>query len=236
MTKLLLTIALAVASTAPAPPTYRCGRTTGAVTIDGKIDEAEWSAAPWTEDFRPIRGGGDPAPLRTRCRIMRDDTHIYIAAEMADPDIRATLRQRDDSLHQETAFEVFIDPDGDAHDYVELQINPLGTVLDLLMSKPYSEGGKSDPAFTMQSLRSAVQVSGTINDSGDRDQGWTTEIAIAIDEIDKLARRKGTSRWNFARVWRRAGEKKGSFAAWSPTGPTLHAPSRWGSIEFTGGK
>src|SRR5687768_7381825 len=102
MTQALLGIVLAVATTtpAPAPPVYRCARAPEAVTIDGKIDEAEWSAAAWTEDFASLRGRDAPAPmLRTRAKIMWDDDYVYLAAEMSDPDVRAAMRERDASLY-----------------------------------------------------------------------------------------------------------------------------------------
>jgi len=42
-------------------------------------------------------------------------------------------------------FEIFIDPDGDTHSYYELEVNAFGTPWDLLLLKPYRDGG---PAVT----------------------------------------------------------------------------------------
>ena len=36
---------------------------------------------------------------------------------------------------------MFIDPDGDNHLYYEFEINALNTVWDLLLPKPYRDGG-----------------------------------------------------------------------------------------------
>ena len=39
---------------------------------------------------------------------------------------------------------MFIDPDGNGRNYIELQVNSLGTTLDLLMSREYAKGGSPD--------------------------------------------------------------------------------------------
>jgi len=47
-----------------------------------------------------------------------------------------TLTARDSIIYLDNDFEVFIDPDGDTHNYYELEINALNTVWDLLLVKP----------------------------------------------------------------------------------------------------
>ena len=51
------------------------------------------------------------------------------------------MTERDSVIFRDNDFEVFIDPDGDTHAYYELEINALGTVWDLLLLKPYRDGG-----------------------------------------------------------------------------------------------
>src|SRR5262249_12242717 len=49
------------------PRGYVCYRAAGPVTIDGKLDDAAWQAAPWTEDFVDIEGDRRlPPRFRTR--------------------------------------------------------------------------------------------------------------------------------------------------------------------------
>ena len=49
--------------------------------IDGKQDEKDWAAAPWTNDFVDIEGLAKPKPaLRTRVKMLWDDVNLYIAA------------------------------------------------------------------------------------------------------------------------------------------------------------
>ena len=46
-------------------------------------------------------------------------------------------------IFHDNDFEVFIDPNGDNHEYYEFEINALGTVWDLFLPKPYKDDGKA---------------------------------------------------------------------------------------------
>lgn len=161
------------------PCRYICYRATEAPLIDGALDDPSWQAAPWTEGFVDIEGGLKPPPhLATRAKMLWDDACFYVAAEMEEPDLWATFRERDAVIYHENDFEVFIDPDGDTHLYYELEINALGTVWDLLLVRPYRDGGPAVDAWDIAGLLSAVHLEGTLNDPRDRDRGWTVEIAF----------------------------------------------------------
>ena len=60
---------------------------------------------------------------------------------MEEPDVWGTLTARDSVIFHDNDFEVFIDPDGDTHAYYELEVNALGTPWDLMLIKPYRDGG-----------------------------------------------------------------------------------------------
>lgn len=248
---LALPLLLLGATSQPArdlPPTYVCARANATINIDGALDDAAWAAAPWTADFIDIVGSRDKPPpaLRTRAKLLWDDAHLYIAAEIAEPRVAATIRQRDQQLYREQVFELFIDPGGDGRDYLELQINPLNTVCDLRMDKPYRDKGKANTAFNLRGLRSAVRVQGTVNDPSDMDVGWSVELAIpwaAIEALadDTVAPPREGDRWrvNLARM--RSSEKKDAAGkvrrdlwVWSAQGAVnMHLPERWGWVEFS---
>jgi hypothetical protein len=230
------------------PPTYACGRGHDAIEIDGAIEDAAWKSAPWTEDFIDIVGSSaaKEAPLRTRAKLLWDDECLYIAAELTEPRVAATIRQRDEQLYREQAFEVFLDPGGDGKDYLELQINPLNTVCDLAMDKPYRDKGKANVAFDVAGLRSAVRVRGTVNDAADVDENWTVELAIPWAAIKALPGDVGspprageTFRVNLARM-RAAGSAadvepklQKRIWVWAAQGAVnMHLPERWGFVEF----
>jgi len=73
--------------------------------------------------------------------MLWDDTYFYVAAQLEEPDVWATLTQRDTVIFYDNDFEVFIDPDGDTHNYYELEVNAFGTLWDLMLLTPYRDGG-----------------------------------------------------------------------------------------------
>ncbi len=229
------------------PLEYKCLSTNLKITIDGDITDQEWSAASWTSYFVDIQGDKMPEPsLKTRIKLLYDREYLYIAAELEEPYITANRTLRDDTLYFDNDFEVFIDTDADSRNYLEFEINAFGTEWDLLMPKPYSEGGRNDNSFDFKKLQTAIKIYGTLNDSTDIDQKWTLELAFPIDEIlsvsDKEEHYKsGTLQpWmiNFSRVeWldkdapRKFGYEENW--VWSPIGEiNMHIPSRWGKIIF----
>ena len=60
---------------------------------------------------------------------------------MEDPHVWATITARDAVIFKDNDFEIFLDPDGDTHNYYELEVNAFGTEWDLLF-KPYHDDNK----------------------------------------------------------------------------------------------
>ena len=124
------------------PRQYLCHRATSPLDLTGSLDKPFWQDAPWTDDFVDIEGDARPGPrFRTRVKMLWDDDFFYIGAEMEEPHVWATLTDHDCVIFQDNDFEVFIDPDGDNHEYYELEVNALNTTWDLRLVKPYRDGG-----------------------------------------------------------------------------------------------
>jgi hypothetical protein len=117
-----------------APRRYVSYRAASPINIDGKLDEPAWVSAAWTDAFVDIEGDSHGRPrFLTRAKMLWDDEYFYVAAEMEEPDLWGTLRERDSVIFHDNDFEIFIDPDGDTHAYYELEVNALGTPWDLLL-------------------------------------------------------------------------------------------------------
>jgi hypothetical protein len=129
----------------PHPKGYLCPRAAIAPNINGDLSKEFWRNAPWSDDFVDIEGDVKPRPTwRTRMKMLWDDNNLYIAAELTEPNVWATITQHDAVIFQDNDFEVFIDPDGDNHEYYELELNALNTTWDLRLVKPYrDEAGRS---------------------------------------------------------------------------------------------
>ncbi|MSR19194.1 MAG: hypothetical protein EXS00_08580 [Phycisphaerales bacterium] len=161
------------------PRAYLCQRAPTPPTLDGDLDESAWGGASWTVDFTDIQGPSLPTPrLRTRAKMLWDSANLYIAAQLQEPHVWASLRQHDEIVFQDNDFEVFIDPDGDTREYYEIEVNALGTIFDLYLHRRYKEEGPSEHGWDAAGLKTAITVQGTLNDSTDEDSGWTLEWAI----------------------------------------------------------
>ena len=240
-----------------APRHYICYRTSLPLFIDGKPDETAWEKAPWTEDFGDIEGKLKPDPLyKTRVKMLWDDNYLYIAAELEEPEVWARLRQRDTVIFYDNDFEVFIDPDGDTHNYYEFEMNAFGTEWDLLLTKPYRDEGTAVFAWDIYGIIVATDINGTINDPDNKDEGWTLEIAMPWEILKEFApegeKARAGDKWriNFSRVeWtydivdgkyvKRSDPKTGKPLpennwVWSPQGLiNMHFPEMWGFLLFS---
>jgi poly(3-hydroxybutyrate) depolymerase len=233
------------------PKGYVCGKINEPIAIDGKLEEAAWAKAPWTDDFVDIEGDKKPKPRqRTRAKMIWDANNLYIAAELSEDHLQASLTEHDSVIFHDNDFEVFIDPDGDHHDYLEFEMNALNTTWDLRLPKPYKDGGKADDRFEFVGLKSAVHLEGTLNQPSDRDQRWTLEIAIPWASMTSHSTQAcppiDGARWriNFSRVEWMFDTSAGNYAkvpnrrednwVWSPQGIVdMHRPERWGVLQFT---
>ncbi len=71
---------------------------------------------------------------------------------LGEPAIWGKLTKRDAIIYKDNDFEVFIDPDGDGLNYYELEINALGTIMDLFLKKPYNTREQSQPCMEFQRI------------------------------------------------------------------------------------
>lgn len=237
----------AIAYRAPARP-----------AIDGRLDEPGWQRAAWSDLFVDIAGDRRPRPrFATRVKMLWDADRFYVAAEMEEPDLWATLTTRDAVIFHDNDFEIFIDPDADTHAYYELEVNVLRTAWDLLLVQPYRDGGPPIDGWDIAGLEVGVDARGTVNRPGDRDQGWTVEIAMPWRALQEAAPGRKPpapgAQWrvNFSRVEWQVGVRDGRYVkraepattkplpednwVWSPQGVVdMHMPERWGYVQFSG--
>lgn len=241
-----------------APRAYLCHYAPGPPAIDGDLSDAAWEAVPWTATFTDIEGSVRPEPYYdTRVKMCWDSQYFYIAAELEEPHLWATYSERDMVIFHENDFELFLDPTGDTHHYYELEINALGTVWDLLLTRPYRDGGRAINAWDIAGLQSAVKLYGTLNDPSDEDEKWTLELALPWKVLGEAAQHSGPPKereiWraNFSRVqWRIEAKENGGYEktidpntnkaypehnwVWSPQGAiAMHQPETWGHVQFT---
>lgn len=239
------------------PHGYTACRVTNSIKVDGVLDEPDWQKALPTEEFTDISGEGFPHPRhKTTAKIMWDDRYLYIGAEMEEPNVWADITKHDAIVYQNPDFEVFIDPDGDAQNYFEIEANALSTVFDLFVQKPYRAPDRAFVTFSWDApgMLLDTHVYGSINDSRDIDRGWSIEIAIPHEavaaEFDNCLRAGNYLRIGFSRVqWQTESDAQGKSTrrkdsegkylpednwTWGPTGMVaMHMPERWGYVYLS---
>ncbi len=196
-------------------PHYIAYRTAKKPQIDGRLDEYVWKNAPRSPRFRNLISGAETIH-DTRAALLWDEEYLYIAYWIEEPDLQATLTERDALIYQNNDVEFFI---AGSDGYYEFEINSFGTIYEVLFfwdeaykagsydtieglavgqagSKPfYGVGYKDHPRghrtgfwdWDFPGLQSAVYLDGTINDDRDRDRGWTVELALPWSGMAVLA-------------------------------------------------
>lgn len=224
------------------------------IKVDGKLNEHDWKQAVLISNFEDIEGAAKPKPtFSTEVKMMWDSQYLYIGAVLEEPHLWGTLKKHDDIIYRDHDFEVFIDPMGDGEQYFEIEINVLGTIMDLFMNKPYKKGGTFDMGWNTTGIQSKIIANGTINDNTDIDSGWTLEMAIPFTAISKVQRAATPSfnkpwRINFSRVqWtlepdgisyrKKLNQNNKPISehnwVWNPTGVVdMHVPAKWGYLYF----
>ncbi|MBX2874204.1 MAG: carbohydrate-binding family 9-like protein [Saprospiraceae bacterium] len=235
------------------PKKYIAHAAIDSLIIDGLDSEDTWQKATWSEPFIDIEGKVKPKH-RTQMKMAWDEDFLYFFARLEEPHIWGNLRQRDTVIFQNNDFEIFIDPDGDTHNYYEFEMNALNTVWDLFLTRPYRNGTIVLDHWNINGLLSAVHIDGTLNDPSDVDRHWSVEIAIPWDAVTEASGSKYLPRdtfWriNFSRVnwqheiiegnYRRKKDESGKRLpeynwVWSPQYKiNMHMPEYWGYVYFS---
>ncbi len=201
-------------------PNYQAYRTSNRPKIDGRLDELEWQLAPQSPNFRDLISGSKTIH-DTRAAVLWDDEYLYVGYWIEEPNLQASITERDGLIYQNNDVELFI-AGQDA--YYEFEINAYGTIYEVffIWEEAYKDGGYDSIAgfgteepgrrvfngvgykphprglrigfwnWDLKGLRSAIFTDGTINDDKDRDRGWTVELALPWSSISILA--KGDNR------------------------------------------
>jgi hypothetical protein len=238
------------------PRTYTVYKADESIQIDGNLKKEIWQNAPWTESFLDIQGDHLPEPrFKTRAKMLWDEDFFYFAAKLEEPHIWATKTERDAVIFMDNNFEIFIDPNGDTHHYYEFEVNAKGTFWDLMLTKPYRNGGRPIDAWDIKGIKIGIDLQGTLNDPSDTDTSWTVEVAIPWDVLEEATRggRPGDGdqwRVNFSRVQWHTDIMDGEYVkrtdpetgrnlpednwSWSPQGLiNMHFPEMWGFVQFS---
>ena len=219
----------------PPVPRYEVRRAPSPVVIDGKLDEPAWKAAtvielqfPWDQQTG--------AKQKTRARLVWNNEYLYVGYECDDTDIVALHTERDDPTYKDDAVEIFINPDASQDWYYGMEMNARAVLYDYFYAFPKLLLKRVD----FSGVHLASHIRGTLNVTGDRDEGWSLEVAIPWRNFEELAKklppapgsvwRANLNRWDGTEPNRR-------LSVWSDSGldrPHPHNPARFGELVFVG--
>lgn len=178
------------------PTVFKAPRLKGEIKLDGVPDESAWTNAP---EIKPFWGytTGKAALAQGMTKVLWDDTYLYVAGDLKDKDLIATFTKHDECLCiHDDVLEVFLKPAQRSPQYYEIHVNPINTTFDA-MYRYY--GDWKDSEKYESGLETAVKVHGTVNDSGDQDEGWTFEMRIPFAALEAAGRKPPVigDQWKF---------------------------------------
>ncbi len=171
----------------------------GAVRLDGRLDEGEWSLAePATGFVQSVPDTRKPSSEKTEVRVLYDSERLYFGAWcfVREPEtVRYYEYFRDFGVYNTDTFEIALDTFHDRRNCFAFATNPLGAMLDLEYS---NNGGSSNRNWdAVWEVRSAI-----------RDDGYFLEVAIPFKSL-RYPQRDGAQVWgvNFQRRIRHRNEQ-----------------------------
>ncbi len=196
----------------------------GAITIDGKLDDEPWVNVPVasTGSMRELQTGRLPTyGTRFMAQWLGNDLYFGIRCQEHpgdEPNI-GTTKSGDEAIWYGDAVEILLATE--SHSYYQIVVNPAGATIEL------DRGAPRNQWFNWSSKAEvATQIA---------DDHWTAEIRIPItsdanDPLHQVVGRKPTKSlpW-FVNVCRQRVRESGSeFSAFSPTGTSgFHQPMKF---------
>jgi hypothetical protein len=204
----------------------------GPITVDGDLGDGAWQVAPLTEAFADALTGAK-VPESTTAQVLWKEGVLFFALRINDRDVRSSTTERDAASWQDDAVALMIvSPEKDSG-YLEIYVTAQGTVRDAwLPAYRMYEGPKKRRALDWTSgLRVGVRVTGSIDEGGDVDTGWTLELALPLAGV-RAPKVGEVWRLNLFRFDRSGGRR--SVSAWSPPlVADVHALDKCKEIVFS---
>jgi hypothetical protein len=240
------------------PPRIEIPQTQTPPRLDASVDDPAWKSAALIpslavslhHDAQKI----DPVP--TQVRLLWDANWFYIRFTCTGSEVYSPFTHHGDKLYQGDVVEVFIDPKGDAHHWLEVEVSPNNVTMEvqtMLTAEPKSDANKllvkeiqsrdfwPNLDYTLPGMRTAA----TVQRDNDKDKviGWTVDIALPART---LMRRLGADhfspgelRANFMRYEYPASAKEGAKRSliamnWAPVmyGQPHISPQAMGYVEL----
>lgn len=156
--------------------TFSIQKTTEKINIDG--DLSDWKT-PFLGPF-VIHNSGEKATQNTIVSLSWNDENLYIAYRSNDSKIIGESKKKDSDIYKtDDLVEIFIDPDGDGQNYIEIGVNAFSTNYDMLVKcvSPSCGGWKTSANFNISGLEAISKIT---------PEGFCTEIKIPFSSLENI--------------------------------------------------
>lgn len=151
-------------------------RTIQKVNIDGNL--SDWKT-PFLGPF-VVHDSGKKALQDTYVSFAWDTDNLYIAYRSIDSKIMGKAQQKDTEIfNTDDLVEIFIDPDGNGENYLEIGVNAYSSYYDLLLKciSPACGGWNMNIAFDVLGLETQSKIT---------NEGFNTEIKIPFSNLNTI--------------------------------------------------
>ena len=151
-------------------------KTNKQIIIDGNLSD-------WNEPFLGpfvIHNSGEKALQNTFVSLSWNDENLFLAYKCNDSQIIGTTQKRDSQIYNtDDLVEVFLDPDGDSQNYIEIGVNAFSTNYDLFLKciSPECGGWNTSMSFDIKGLESVSKITS---------EGYIVEIKIPFSSLEKI--------------------------------------------------
>ncbi|MBL8309382.1 MAG: carbohydrate binding family 9 domain-containing protein [Burkholderiales bacterium] len=155
----------------PPPPAFalQAIALTDRISLDGRLDEADWQRAPVSSNFiENMPREKQPARDRTEVRMLFDHDALYVGVrgfDAAPASIHAPFVRRDKVFGNQDNFIVWIDPTGARKFAQFFRVNPRGVLADGVWNEDNGEEDFS-PDFDFEAVPASLP------------DGWSAEFRI----------------------------------------------------------
>jgi hypothetical protein len=204
-------------------PVARAVPLDGPIALDGRLDEAGWSAASPISAFTQLDPNeGLPASERSEVYIAYDAEALYVAARLFDEGpVSRRLARRDAEVNDSDWFSVALDSYHDHLTAFRFWVNPDGVRRDELLSSGGSRSGSAGGGGAASS--SFLERGGQADASWEpvwsaaatvTDFGWTAEMRIPFSQL-RFGREQAQT-WGLQLERRIARKQEQAFFAFTP--------------------
>lgn len=187
---------------------------TGAIKLDGVLDEAVWSSKNVATNFtQQDPKEGEPATQQTEVHFAFDDDALYIAARMFDSGPVRTRLDRRDQIREGDWIQFVIDTYHDHTGRTVFMVNPSGVKFDAGQASPNADASW-DPVWDV-----ATKID---------DKGWVAEFRVPWAQL--RFPKDSVQTWG-VQIWRYV-ERLNETSMWSFWGKKESGgPQHFGHIE-----